>query len=170
MAPTGLNEEDKTHEQSSATTGGGKYSGSALRGHWNNTRTACNDYDCDGYSQHHTHDRGDGGYGTYNSNGYYTDVGLDYYGYDSCGYNVQEANDGYNINYHGDDDHGTYNSEGDYAHASINNYNDGSCGYTSYEKKYGCYNNTYGENHCKTEYGGYYNKYVGAKTGGYETN
>ena len=158
MTPRGPNEAFKTHEQSNATTRGGEYSGSTLHGHWNNTRTAYNDYDCDGYSHHHPYDRGDGGYGTYNS-------------YDSCGYNVQEADDGYYIYYQGQDGYGDYNSEGEYACANIINYNDGSCGHTSYEDGYyGCDDNTYGGgNHCDTEYGGYYNDYVGAKTGGYET-
>ena len=170
VATIGLNEGTRAHERSSATTRGGEYSGSALRGHWNNTRTANSYYDCDGYNQHHTYYRGDGGYGTYNSDGYYTGVEPDYYGYDSCGYNDDEANYVHTYYYHGEDGHGTDNSEGDYARATINNYNDGSCGYTSYEEEYRCYNDTYGGNHCKTEYGGYYNEYVGAKTGEYETN
>ena len=150
VTPREPNEEFKTNEHSSATARGGEY----------NTRTAYNDYDCDGYSQHHTYDRGDGGYGTYNSDGYYTGVELDYYGYDSCGYNVHEADDGYHIYYHGQDGYGDYNSEGEYACASISNYNDGSCGYTSYEDEYyGCDDNTYGGgNHCDTGYGGYYIK------------
>ena len=171
VTPRGLNEEIKTHEHSSATTRGGEYSGSALRGHWENTRTAYNDYYCDGCNQHHTHYRGDGGYGIYNNDGDYTGVKLDYYRCDSCGYNNDEANYVHNIYYHSDDGHGTYGSKGDYARAIINNYNDGSCGYTSYEEDYGCYHNTYGGgNHCKTKYGGYYNDYVGAKTGGHEMN
>ena len=165
VATTGIHEE--AHEQSSATTRGGEFSGSALRGHWRNTRAAYNYYYCDGHNQHHTHYRGDGGYGTYNSDGYYTGVKLDYYGYDSCGYNVQEANYGYNMYYHNDDGDGTYNSDGNYARATNNNYNDGSCGYTS---QYGCYENNYGGNYCKSEYGGYYNGYVGAETDGDETN
>merc|ERR1711982_122583 len=57
---------------------------------------------------------------------------------------------------------------GEYACASINNYNDGSCGYTSYEEGYRCWHNKYDGTHCENEYGGYYNDYVGAKTGGYE--
>ena len=109
--------------------GGGKYSGSALRGHWNNTRTAYTNDDCNGAD--HTYYRGDGGYGNYNSDGYYTDVGPDDYGNDSCAYNVHDANDGYNMYCHGEDGYGDNNSEGDYARANINNYNDGSCGYTS---------------------------------------
>ena len=154
VAITGLNEGEEVHERSSATTRGGEFSGSALRGHWRNTRTAYNYYYCDGCNQHHTHYRGDGGYGTYNSDGYYTGVELDYYGYDSCGYNDDEANYVHNIYYHGDDGHGTYNSEGDYARANINTCNDGSCGYTSYEEEYGCHTKTYGGNHCETKYGG----------------
>ena len=170
VATTGQHEEARAHERSSATTRGGEYSGSAARGHWNNNRTAYNYYYCDGDNQHHTYYRGDGGYGTYNSDGYYTGVELDYYGYDSCGYNDNEANYVHNMYYHGNDGHGTYNSEGDYACANINTYNDGSCGYTSYEEEYRCYSNTYEGNHGKDEYGGYYNEYVGAKTDGYETN
>ena len=118
VAPTGLNEEDKTHKRSSATTRGGKYSGSALRGHWNNTRTAYNNEYCNGID--HTYYRGDRGYGNNNSGGYYTGVGPENYGNNSCGYEVHEANDGY----------GNDNSEGEYAYANIENYNDGSCGYT----------------------------------------
>ena len=146
-------------------TRGGEYSGSALRGHWNNTRTAYeNDY-CNGAD--HTYYRGDGGYGTYNSDGYYTGVEPDYYGNDSCGYNVHEANDGYNIYYHGDDGYGEYNSDGEYACANIDNYNDGSCGYTN---RYGCYDDNYGGNNCKSEYGGEYYGDVRAETDAYERN
>merc|ERR1711862_880518 len=153
-----------------ATTRGGEYSGSALRGHWENTRTAYNKYYCDGGNQHHTYYRGDGGYGNYNSDGYYTDVKLEDYGYDSCGYNVHEADYGYYTYYNRQDGYGDYNSEGEYACASIKNYNDGSCGYTSYEEEYRYWHNEYGGNHCENEYGKYYNDYVGANTGGYETN
>ena len=110
MATTGLNE--RAHEHSSATTRGGEYSGSAARGHWNNTRTANNYYDCDGYYQHHTYYREDGGYGNYNSDGEYTGVELDYYGHDSCGYNDYEENDGcyyYTYGgYHCEDEYGGY--------------------------------------------------------------
>ena len=113
VAPRGLNEEIKTHEHSSATTRGGEYSGSTLRGHWENTRTAYNKYYCDGCNQHQTYYRGDGDYGKYNSDGYYTDVELEHYGYDSCGCNVHEANDGHYIYYHGQDGYGDYNSEGE---------------------------------------------------------
>ena len=122
MTPRGPNEEIKIHEHSSATTRGGEYSGSALRGHWENTRTAYNKYYCDGCNQHHTYYRGDRGYGNYNSNGYYTDIELEDYGYDSCGYNVHEADYGYYTYYHGQDGYGDYNSEGKYACASIGNY------------------------------------------------
>ena len=155
----GPNEGIKTHEQSSATTRGGKY-----------TRTAYNKYYCDGSNQHQTYYRGDGDYGNYNSDGYYTDVELEHYGYDSCGCNVHEANDGHYIYYHGQDGYGDYNSEGEYACASIENYNDGSCGYTSYEEEYRCGHSEYDGKHCANEYGGYYNYYVGANTGGYEPN
>ena len=123
-------------------TRGGEYSGSALRGHWNNTRTAYNSDYCNGAD--HTYYRGDGGYGTYNSDGYYTGVGPENYGNGSCGYEVHEANDGY----------GNDNSEGEYAYANIDNYNDGSCGYTD---QYGCYDDNYGGNYCESEYGGEYN-------------
>ena len=99
-------------------------------------------------------EEGDGSYG-------------DSYWNDSCGYNVHEANDGYNRYYHGDDGYGEYNSKGKYAYANIDNYNDGSCGYTS---QYGCYDNNYGGNYYWSEYGGYYNGYVGAATDGDETN
>ena len=170
VARIGLNEGTEAHERSSATTRGGEYSGSALRGHWNNTRTADkNDY-CNGAEEHHTYYRGDGGYGYYNSNGDYTGVEPDYYGNDSCGYNVHDANDEYDRYYHSEDGYGNYNSEGEYACANINNYYDGSCEYTGYEEEYGCYTNNYGGNHCETEYGGYYNEYVGAETDGYEKN
>ena len=94
VATTGINEEARAHERSSATTRGGEYSGSARRGHWNNTRTAYENDHCNGAN--HTYYRRDGGYGDYNSAGYYTDVEPDYYGNDSCGNNVHEANDGYN--------------------------------------------------------------------------
>ena len=136
-------------------TRGGEYSGSALRGHWNNTRTAYNNDDCN--RTNHTYYRGDGGYGNYNSDGYYTGVGPDHYGNDSCGYNVNEANDG----------HGKYNSDGEYAYANIDNYNDGSCGDTG---RYGCYDDNYGGNYCTSEYGGDYNGDVGAETDAYQTN
>ena len=86
---------------------------------------------------------------------------------DSCGYNVHEANDGYNKYYHGDDGYGEYYSGGEYACANIENYNDGSCGYTSYEGEYRCWHNEYDGNHCENEYGGYYNYCVGAR---YEPN
>ena len=56
-------------------TRGGEYSGSALRGHWNNTRTAYKNNECN--EADHTYYRRDGGYGNYNSNGYYTGVGPD---------------------------------------------------------------------------------------------
>merc|ERR1712176_215541 len=160
VTPRGPNEEFKTHEHSNATARGGEH----------NTLTAYNDYDCDGYSQHHTFYRGDEDYGNYNSDGYYTNVELEHHGYDSCGCNVHEANYGEYIYYHGQDGYGDYNSEGEYACASIENYYDGSCGYTSYEDGYyGCDDNTYGGgNHCDIEYGGYYNYYGGAKTGGYK--
>ena len=86
------NGREGAHGYSSATTGGGEYSGSALRGHWNNTRTAYeNDY-CNGTD--HTDYRGDKGYGYYNSDGYYTGVGPDNYGNNSCGYNAYEVDDG----------------------------------------------------------------------------
>ena len=149
-------------------TRGGKYSGSALRGHWNNTRIAYKNDNCNGVD--HTYYCGDGDYGNYNSDGYYTDVELEHYGYDSCGCNVHEANDGHYIYYHGQDGYGDYNSEGEYACASIENYNDGSCGYTSYEDEYRGWYSEYDGNHCENEYGGYYNYYVGANTGGYEPN
>ena len=167
-ATTGLNEGARAHKCSSATTRGGKYSGSAVRGHWNNTRTAYKNDHCNGADR--TYYRGGGGYGYYNSDGYYTGVEPDYHGNDSCGYNVHEANYGYNSYYHGEDGYGDYNSEGEYACANIDNYNDGSCGYTSYEEEYGCYDNNYGGNYCKSEYGGYYNGYVGAAADGEETN
>ena len=146
-------------------TRGGEYSGSALRGHWNNTRTAYTNDDCNGAD--HTYYRGDGGYGNYNSDGYYTDVGPDDYGNDSCAYNVHDANDGYNMYCHGEDGYGDNNSEGDYARANIYNYNDGSCGYTS---QYGCYDNNNGGNYYTSEYGGDYNGDVGTETDAYETN
>ena len=136
-------------------TRGGEYSGSALRGHWNNTRTAYNTDDCNG--KNHTYYRGDGGYGNNNSDGYYTGARPDNYGNDSCGYDVHEANDGY----------GNHNSEGGYAYANIDDYNDGSCGYTG---QYGGYGDYYGGNYCKSEYGGDYNGGVGAETDTYETN
>ena len=136
-------------------TRGGEYSGSALRGHWNNTRTAYNNDYCN--RTDHSYYRGDRGYGDYNSDGYYTDVGPDYHGNDSCGYNVHEANDG----------NGYYNSEGDYACANIDNYNDGSCGDTD---QYGSYDDDYGGNYYKSEYGGDYNGGVGAETDAYDTN
>merc|ERR1711862_615530 len=165
VAPRGPNE-----EQSNATTRGGEYNEGALRGHWENTRAAYDKYYCDGCNQHQTYYREDGDYGTYNSDGYYTDVELEDHEYDSCGCDVHAADYGHYIYYHGQDGYGDYNSEGEYACASISNYNDGSCGYTSYEDEYGCDDNTYGGgNHCDTEYGGYYNDYVGAKNGGYET-
>ena len=158
MATTGINEE--AHEQSSATTRGGEHI----------IHTSYKNNYCDGFNKHQTYYRGDGSYRFYSSNGDYTGGELDYYGYDSCGYNDDEANYAYNIYYHSNDGYGTNNSNGDYARATINNYNDGSCGHTSYKEEYGCYNNTYGGNHCETEYSGYYNEYAGAKTGGYETN
>ena len=40
---------------------------------------------------------------------------------DSCGYNVHEANDGYNRYYQGKDGNGKYNSKGKYACANIDN-------------------------------------------------
>ena len=86
---------------------------------------------------------------------------------DSCGYNVHEANDGYNRYYHGDDGYEEYNSEGKYACANIENYNEGSCGYTN---QYGRYDDNYGGSHCRSEYDGYYNGYVGTETDGDETN
>merc|ERR1712176_443097 len=153
VTPRGPNEEFKTNEHSSATARGGEY----------NTRTAYNDYDCNGYSQHHTYYRGDEDYGNYNSDGYYTNVKLEDHEYDSCGCNVHEANYGDYIYYHGQDGYGDYNSEGEYACASIENYYDGSCGYTSYDEEYRCWHQ------CENEYGGYYNDYDGEKTGGYET-
>ena len=149
------NGREGAHGYSSATTGGGEYSGSALRGHWNNTRTAYNNEYCNGTD--HTYYRGDGGYGNNNSDGYYTGVGPENYGNDSCGYEVHEANDGY----------GNDNSEGEYAYANIENYNDGSCEYTD---QYGCYDDDYGGNYCKSEYGGDYNGGVGAETDAYDTN
>ena len=85
----------------------------------------------------------------------------------SCGYNVHEANDGYNRYYHGDDGYEEYNSEGEYACANIENYNEGSCGYTN---QYGRYDDNYGGSHCRSEYDGYYNGYVGTETNGDETN
>ena len=170
VTPRGPNEEFKTHEHSNATTRGGEYSESDLHGHWENTRTAYNEYYCDGDNQHQTYYRGDEDYGNYNSDGYYTNVELEHHENDSCGYNVHEANYGNYIYYHGQDGYGDYNSEGEYACASINNYNDGSCGYTSYEEEYRCWHNEYDGTHCENEYGGYYNDYVGATTGGYETN
>ena len=168
VATIGINEREEAHERSSATTGGGEYSGSALRGHWNNTRTAYKNDHCNGAD--HTHYRGDGDYGYYNSDGYYTGVEPEYYGNDSCGCNVYEANDGYYRYHHGEDSYGNYNSEGEYACANIDNYNEGSCGYTGYEEEYGCYDYNYGGNYCKSEYGGYYNGYVGAETDGDETS
>ena len=188
MTASGVNEGEEAHERSSATKGGGKYSGRALRGHWNNTCTAyTNDY-CNGAD--HTHYRGDGGYGYYNNDGFHTGVGPNYYGNNSCGDNVHEANNGngnYNSNgyytgvgpenygndscgyevHEANDGYGNDNSEGEYAYANIDNYNDGSCGYTD---QYGCYDDDYGGNYCKSEYGGDYNGDVGAETDAYETN
>ena len=69
--------------------------------------------------------------------------------------------------YHGEDDNGDDNSEGEYAYANIDNYNDGSCECTG---QYGSYDDNYGGKYCKSEYGGDYNGYVGAKTDAYETN
>ena len=157
LAATGLNE--GAHKRSSAIS----------RGDEHNIHAAYkNDY-CDGFNKHHTYYRGEGGYGYYNSDGDYTGVKLDHYGYDSCGYNDYEANYVYNVYYHGNDGYGTNNSKGDYVCANINNYNDGSCGYRSYEEEYGCYYYANGGNHCENEYGRYYNEYVGATTDGYET-
>ena len=151
---TGINE--RAHDQLSAT----------VRGEEQDICAAYNKHYGDGNYKQHTYYCEDGGYGNYNSNNYYTDVELHYYGYDSCGYNVQDANFGHYTYYHGEDGYGDYNSEGEYACANIGNYNDGSCGYTSYEEDYGYYNNTYGGgNHCKTKYGGYHNDYIRAKTG-----
>ena len=164
VTPRGPNE-----EQSNATTRGGEYSEGARRVHWENTRAAYDKYYCDGCDQHQTYYRGDEDYGNYNSDGYYTNVELEHHENDSCGCNVHEANYGDYIYYHGQDGYGDYNSEGEYACASIENYYDGSCGYTSNEDKYRCWHNEYDETHCENEYGGYYNDYVGAKTGGYET-
>ena len=76
----------------------------------------------------------------------------------------------YNIYYYSDDGDGTYISDDDYTRATDNNYNYCSCGYTSYEEEYGYYKNAYDDNHCETEYGGYYNEYVRANADGYETN
>ena len=110
VTPRGPND-----EHSNATTRGGDYNEGALRGHWENTRAAYDKYYCDECDQHQTYYRGDGDYGTYNSDGYYTDVELEDHKYDSCGCDVHEADYGYYIYDHGQDGYGDYNSEGEYA-------------------------------------------------------
>ena len=82
VAGKGINE--GAHEQSSAKKRGDKH---------NNRTTYNNDY-CDGYNKQHStsYYRGDRDYGYYNSNGDYTDIYLDYNGYDICGYYNYEAN------------------------------------------------------------------------------
>merc|ERR1711862_567433 len=106
-------------EHGNATTRGGEYNEGALRGHWENTRAAYDKYYCDGCNQHQTYYREDGDYGTYNSDGYYTDVELEDHEYDSCGCDVHEADYGHYIYYHGQDGYGYYN---DYVGAKTGGY------------------------------------------------
>ena len=75
-------------------TRGGEYSGSALRGHWNNTRTAYKNDECN--ETNHTYYRGNG---DYNSKGKYACANIDNYYDDSCGYTGQYG--GYDDNYGG---------------------------------------------------------------------